>query len=103
MFTDRSRPHKSSVPLDREPSWPSSASKGRRHNSARLAWLSVDHLPHGLVILGESGTILDANLQAEAILGYPSNGLIGLPISALLPELTTGTSGAARGAWERSH
>jgi len=104
MFTDRSRPHKSSVPLDREPSWPSSAAKGRRHNSARLAWLSVDHLPHGLVILGESGTILDANLQAEAILGYPSNGLIGLPISALLPELTTGTSGAARGAsWERSH
>jgi len=99
MFVDPRRKTRTTLRPDRAPAWTSPAPEPRRHSPGRLAWLSIDHLPHGLIVLGESGTILDANLQAEAIFGYGTNALIGLPISTLLPEQTAAASGDAHGSF----
>ena len=99
MFVDPRRKTRTNLRSDRAPAWTSPSPEPRRHSPGRLAWLSIDHLPHGLIVLGESGTVLDANLQAEAIFGYCTNGLIGLPISTLLPEQTAAASGDAHGSF----
>ena len=54
--------------------------------ASRVARLSVEQFPHGLMILGEGRTVLGANRQAETIFAYPAGEMIGLPISLLLPE-----------------
>jgi formate hydrogenlyase transcriptional activator len=95
MFVDPSRNARMQMRSDRAFSWTPSSGE-RRNRRQRLAWLSVDHLAHGLMIFGEAGTVLDANVQAEAILGYASGELIGVPIAALLPEHASGGSDTAR-------
>jgi PAS domain S-box-containing protein len=65
-----------------------------RNPRDRLTWLSIDHLAHGLMILGETGAVLDANVQAEAIFGYGSGELTGIPIAVLVPEHGSGGSHA---------
>lgn len=42
--------------------------------------------PDGLLLVGDSGRILKANLRCEEMLGYPPGQLLGQPIEALLPE-----------------
>jgi PAS domain S-box-containing protein len=48
--------------------------------------LTLEQFPHGLVILGEQGTVLRANRQAEIMFAYAPGELAGLPIAQLLPE-----------------
>ena len=103
MFVDPRRKTRTTLRPDRAPAWTSPAPEPRRHSPGRLAWLSIDHLPHGLIVLGESGTVLDANLQAEAIFGYGTNALIGLPISTLLPEQRAAAPGEAGSFLDVSH
>ena len=54
--------------------------------ASRVARLSVEQFPHGLMILGEGRTVLGANRQADTIFAYPTGEMIGVPISLLLPE-----------------
>jgi diguanylate cyclase (GGDEF)-like protein/PAS domain S-box-containing protein len=42
--------------------------------------------PDAMLISDEHGTISMANQQAESLLGYSANGLLGLSIEALVPE-----------------
>ena len=79
---------------DRAFSWTPPSAPGR-NSRERLAWLSVDHLAHGLMIIGKAGAVLDANVQAEAIFGYASGELTGVPIAVLLPEHAGGGSDTA--------
>ena len=65
----------------------SSAATPRRSDVVTSATrLTLEQFPHGLVILGEQGTVLRANRQAEIIFAYAPGELAGLPISQLLPE-----------------
>jgi PAS domain S-box-containing protein len=43
-------------------------------------------VPDALIIADRNGTIAAANRHAEALFDYPHDGLIGLPIEALMPD-----------------
>ena len=58
----------------------------RSDDVPRAARLTLEQFPHGLVLLGEEGTVLSANRQAESIFAYAPGELLGVPISVLLPE-----------------
>ncbi len=90
MFVEPSRIRKSAP--GRAFSWTSSSFDRRKKDHGRLARLAFDHFPHALIVLGEKGTVLDANGQAEALFGYSSGELIGLPVSSLLPEQSSAGS-----------
>src|SRR5262245_9439853 len=78
MFVDPSRSKKSVS--GRAFSWSSPSFEGHKSGHGRLARLALDHLPHGLMILGEKGIVLDANGQAEALFGYSRGELVGVPV-----------------------
>src|SRR5262245_22124679 len=87
MFVDPSRGARTHGSADRALAWSSAPSGARKELvPGRLAWRSLVHLPHGLVVLGQSGEVLDANCQAETIFGYPTGYLVGIPISRLVPQ-----------------
>src|SRR5262245_66509406 len=46
----------------------------------------VEHVPHGVVIFDEAGSIVVANRAAERIFGYAPAQLVGQQVEALLPE-----------------
>jgi len=73
---------------DRQFAWTSASTLPRpsRHSAVPVTRLSVDQFPHGLLILGEDATVINANHQAEAIFGYQAGELTGLPVNFLLPE-----------------
>jgi formate hydrogenlyase transcriptional activator len=48
--------------------------------------LAVEHLPHGVLIVGETGRVLAANRMAETVFGYATGRLVGQSIARLLPE-----------------
>jgi PAS domain S-box-containing protein len=49
-----------------------------------------ESVPDALVVVDGSGRIVLANGHAERLFGYPSKGLEGLPIEALMPEAVRG-------------
>jgi PAS domain S-box-containing protein len=46
----------------------------------------LDFAPDAMIVVGESGRILVANRQVEALLGYEPRELLGQSLEALLPE-----------------
>jgi formate hydrogenlyase transcriptional activator len=83
------QPRSRSTTPHRDPllAWPPSASSDApRNDVSRMARLSLDQFPHGLLVLDEEATILGANRQAESIFAYSAAELIGLPVKHLLPE-----------------
>jgi PAS domain S-box-containing protein len=46
---------------------------------------AFEESPHGVVVSGEDGTILFANVPASAMFAYPPGQLIGQPLSRLMP------------------
>ena len=53
---------------------------------------AVEHLSHGVLIFGESGTVLSANREAERIFAYAPGQLVGCTVERLLPEPSKGVS-----------
>lgn len=45
-----------------------------------------DNVPDALIVVDTSGRIVIANPQAERLFGYPSHGLAGLRVEALMPQ-----------------
>ena len=88
MFVDPSRNRKRVA--GRAFAWASSSFETHQKDHGRLARLALDHLPHGLIVLGEKGTVLEANGQAEALFGYSRGELIGVALSSLLLEQSSG-------------
>jgi formate hydrogenlyase transcriptional activator len=62
------------------------APERRRDVVNRVARLSVDQFPHGVLVLGPEATVLCANPEAEMIFAFSSGEMIGQPLGALLPE-----------------
>ncbi len=91
MFVDPNRSSKKAASSGRAFSW-ASPFEARSNPAGRLARIALDHLPHGLLVLGKTGVVVDANCQAEAMFGYSSGELIGVPVSSLLPEHSAGGS-----------
>src|SRR5262245_66610450 len=61
---------------------------------ARTIRLALEHLPHGVLILGHGGRIVAANGAAERIFAYGPGRLVGRPISDLVPEIAQHLDGA---------
>lgn len=61
------------------------AERSARASAERLAAI-VDATPDALVVVGGDGTIIDANDQVLAVLGYEREELRGQPLEVLLPE-----------------
>ncbi len=57
-----------------------------RQLSDELLGAVISLMPDGAVIVDGSGTIVAANEQAEMLFGYPSGGMTGLAVEALVPE-----------------
>ena len=91
MFVDPNRSRKNAASSAHSFSWASSF-EGKRNSVGRLARIAVDHLPHGLLVFGKPGVVVDANCQAEAVFGYSRGELIGVPVSSFLPEHSAGGS-----------
>jgi PAS domain S-box-containing protein len=47
---------------------------------------AVEAAPNGMILVGEDGTILMANAQAERLFGYAQDELVGETIEILVPE-----------------
>lgn len=45
-----------------------------------------DSIPDALVVVDRGGRIVAANARAEALFGYPADGLDGLPVETLVPD-----------------
>ena len=46
----------------------------------------AEAVPDGILIAAADGQIVFANQQLAALAGYEPDGLVGLPVEALLPE-----------------
>lgn len=62
-----------------------------RENEARLQTI-IETAPDGIMVLDETGVVLQSNLAAESIMGTQRNGLIGLDFCSFL-----GDEGSKRG------
>ena len=60
----------------------------------------LESLPDGVLLVSEAGIVLSANRQAEALLGYSREELVGLTLECLVPEGSRESHQAAR---ERYH
>jgi formate hydrogenlyase transcriptional activator len=79
--------------------WPQSVASLDRHELTRALHLAVDHLPHALLILDESGEILTANHAADRIFGHGQGHLVGKRITQLIPELAPALIGQSWSAF----
>jgi len=47
---------------------------------------AIEHMPHGVLVFSQSGTVLAANRRSSAIFGYAPGELLDQPMERLLPE-----------------
>jgi formate hydrogenlyase transcriptional activator len=79
--------------------WPQNVASFDRHELTRALHLAVDHLPHALLILDESGEVVTANPAADRIFGHGPGHLVGKRITQLIPELAPALNGQSWSAF----
>ena len=69
------------------------------HSDDSVFRLAVEASPNGILVCDESGQIVFANPQVEAIFGYAAGELVGQTVDALVPPERTGHQGFRDSFW----
>ena len=59
----------------------------------------LEFIPHSIVVVERTGTIMKVNAQTISVFGYSEDDLLGQPVAILLPERIKDRDRAARADW----